>query len=266
MASSHDSTKPRRGGVPAGQFQGEERSAAGQLPSEHAAQVAPPVFRVEHAGPPRARRGAGPARPPSPAAHGPAAAACAGRGGAGRRRTGAGSRRSARAPGAGRWPSPRRRPTRPPPRRRGRPGTWSRCSTSTAPCRAGCWRRWRRCCRRAPGRRPRRPPRPRGRPGRRTGFAGVSTTTSPCRGGGRDPRPRPRTRSPWSRAGRAAVTWSEPPYSGRSATTCGRPRWVLAIRQALSGHPRRERHRVRGPPSSASADSNRATPGCHRRW
>ena len=148
--------EPRRGLVYPPASSRARRSAAGQLPSSTPRGSCPGSPRVEHARrPPRARRGAGPARPPSPAAHGPAAAACAGRGGAGRRRTGAGSRRSART-WRRRRPSPRRGPPRPPPRRRGRPGTWSRCA-APAPPRAGPaagGQGWRRCCRRAPGRRP----------------------------------------------------------------------------------------------------------------
>ena len=148
--------------------------------------------------------------------------------------------------------------TTPPPRRRGRPGTWSRCA-APAPPRAGRavgGRGWRRCCRRAPGR-------------RRGGHHGLEVDQvagqvrqrlhhdEPGVGayGGRD---LVLVLAPGHRAGR----WRGRGRSRRTAggRDVGRPRWVLAIRQALSAAIPDERHRVRGHSSSASADSNQATP------
>ena len=99
------------------------------------------------------------------------------------------------------------------------------------------------------------------------GFAGDSTITRPVSG---------RIAAAISAAS-AKVTsvpsrpipsrWSVPPYSGRTATTCGVPRWTVASRTALSAAiPEANARASSVCSSSATADSRRATVGFHSRW
>ena len=100
---------------------------------------------------------------------------------------------------------------------------------------------------RGPGRRPRRP-RPRGRPGRRTGSPASPPRRARCRGV-RRPRPRPGQhashRGP-EQAGGEDVVGAAVQRAERDDV---RPAALGARDQAGAqrGHPRRERHRVRGP-------------------
>ena len=155
-------------------------------------------------------------------------------------------------------------------RRRGRRGTSWRCGERARrrAVRAAAGREWRTCCRRAPGRRrQRRRPR-RGRGSSSVGFAGVSTTTSPV--SGRIAAAIPSTVAQVDRRAEQAaledVIGSAVQRTDRDDVAACR-RVTDAIRHAASAAmPLANATAPSVPSRSASASSNRATPGCHRRW